>query len=225
MQKKSDLSLLKKRNTWVFDLDNTLYPNTSNLFAQVDKKMTEFIMEHLNLDFEPARKLQKEYYANHGTTLSGLMKHHNVKPNHFMDSVHAIDYSPIKRCDVLINALNNMNVKKYVLTNGTKNHAVCVLKRLGLEGAFDGLFGIEDCNFIPKPEAKTYEIFMDKFNVVADKSVFVEDMAKNLSVPKDMGFKTVYVKTDCPYASSDLFEDKIDYKCDNIGDFLASIGH
>ena len=225
MQKNSDLSLLKQRDTWVFDLDNTLYPHTSNLFTQVDKKMTEYIMNHLDLDFDSARELQKEYYINHGTTLSGLMKFNNVNPDDFMDNVHAIDYSPIKRCDVLIKALNNMNVKKYVLTNGTKKHAACVLKRLGLDGAFDGLFGVEDCNFVPKPEAKTYEVFMDKFNVVGNKSVFVEDMPTNLSVPKDLGFKTVYIKTDCPYAKSDLFEDKIDYKCENIGEFLASIGH
>ncbi|MEM9055778.1 MAG: HAD family hydrolase, partial [Pseudomonadota bacterium] len=129
---------LKHRDIWVFDLDNTLYPAECDLFAEIDKRMTDFIARFLRLDRIEARKVQKQYYAEHGTTLNGLMSLHGMDPADFLAHVHEIDLSPLPRTPDLASALKDLPGQKYIYTNGSRRHAERVTDYMGLSGIFDG---------------------------------------------------------------------------------------
>ena len=181
---------------WVFDLDNTLYPSESNLFAQVDQRMTDFVAQLLQLPREDARALQKDYYARYGTTLAGLMQVHDLHPDEFLDYVHDIDLSPINSCNILRAAIASLPGEKFVFTNGSRGHAERVLKARGLEGLFDDIADIASVGYRPKPFEEAYDAAIRQFGITPMRSAFFEDLARNLAHPKQMGFTTVLVETD-----------------------------
>lgn len=181
---------------WVFDLDNTLYPAACNLFAQIDQRMGAFIAEHLKLPLDAARKLQKSYYREYGTTLSGLMAVHGLEPKMFLDYVHDIDVSIVPRSPELAAALKALPGKKYIFTNGSRAHAENVAGQLGVLDAFDGLFDIGDCGFVPKPDPSAYDAFLKAHNVAAREAAMFEDMPHNLKTPHALGMVTVLVHSD-----------------------------
>ena len=123
---------LKIVKHWVFDLDNTLYPASSNLFSKIDIRMKKFIINKLNVSADDAYAIQKKYYFKYGTTLAGLMKNHNIKPEEFLDYVHNIDVSSLKKNLKLQKILKSLPGNKYIYTNGSKSHAINVMKRLGI---------------------------------------------------------------------------------------------
>ena len=190
------MSDLARINHWIFDLDNTLYSGDAAFFSQIDKKMTVFISEYLQLDPPDARKIQKQYLAEYGTSLSGLMAVHGMDPAPFLDFVHDVDLSPLDPCPHLREAIDVLPGQKYIFTNGSKKHAKNVGDYLGVFDLFDGVFGIEDVDYIPKPQRSPYIKFCDVFDIDPQKSIMFEDSVRNLEVPKFMGMETVLVTSE-----------------------------
>ena len=180
---------------WVFDLDNTLYPSSSNLFSKIDIRMKEFIIKNLNLEPEEAYKIQKQYYLEYGTTLSGLMKNHNVLPKEFLEYVHNIDASSLEKDVRLGKILKKLPGDLYIYTNGSTSHAINIMKRLEINNYIDNIFDIEDANYIPKPSKESLDIFVEKFNINPLETIFFEDISKNLINAKKIGFQTVLIKS------------------------------
>lgn len=179
---------------WVFDLDNTLYPRTCNLFAQIDKLITHYVMDVTKLPFDEARVLQKTYYREHGTTLRGLMDTHGIDPDHFLSKVHAIDYSPVEAHPGLIEAIRALPGRKFIFTNADTGHAKAVIGRLGGdEGMFDGIFDIRGAAFEPKPLRKPYDALLAAHGIDATRAAMFDDLEKNLLVPHEIGMRTVQV--------------------------------
>ena len=142
---------------WIFDLDNTLYSGQTKVFSEVDKKMSTFISEKMNVDLIKAKEIQKKYFYEYGTTLSGLMKQDNIDPYDFLDFVHDIDISWLPKDLKLRKELIKIEEKKYIFTNGSHAHVKNVTKQLGIDGLFDGAFDIVDANFVPKPHIDPYQ--------------------------------------------------------------------
>ncbi|PHS23828.1 MAG: pyrimidine 5'-nucleotidase [Robiginitomaculum sp.] len=187
---------LRQTREWVFDLDNTLYPPESDLFAQIDQRMTQYVSELLNLPPDEARKIQKAYYAEHGTTMSGLMQEHNIEPDSYLDFVHDIDLSPLSVDQTLQGAIAALPGRKIVFTNGSRGHANRVLAARGLNDLFDDIIGIEDTGFVPKPQPQAYAHLLDNVKVDPAQAAFIEDMARNLEPAHALGFVTILVHSD-----------------------------
>ena len=178
---------------WVFDLDNTLYSAECQLFAQIDARMTDFVQRRLDLDHASARKMQKDYYVQYGTTLSGLMQEHDVRPEDFMDYVHDIDLSAISHDRDLEAAINALPGDKYIYTNGSAKHAQNVASALGILHLFDDIFDIKAGDYTPKPHRESYERFLEAHGVAPKRAIMFEDLIQNLETPHAIGMTTVLV--------------------------------
>jgi putative hydrolase of the HAD superfamily len=185
---------------WVFDLDNTLYPRECNLFAQIDRRITDYVMDVTRLEFAEARALQKSYYREFGTTLNGLMHRHAIDPDHFLSMVHDIDYAPVDPHPGLVEAIAALPGRKFILTNGDVRHARSVIGRLGGEHLFEAIFDIKAMNYQPKPLAVAYEGFFRQHGIDKSRAAMFDDLEKNLKVPHDNGMSTVQVVAGPDYA-------------------------
>ena len=214
---------LKKIKYWLFDLDNTLYSGDTKVFDQVDKKMSSFISEKLNVSLEDAKKIQKNYFHEYNTTLNGMIKNHNINAEEFLEFVHDVDLSFLEKNQDLQNELTNLIGKKYIFTNGSKAHASNVTKRIGIENLFDGVFDIVDSDFIPKPSIKPYKKIIQKYDIDPEYCIFIEDIARNLKPAYELGMKTVWIKNNEPWAAKFSNENFINYKTDNLSEFLGKI--
>lgn len=224
---------LQQRRAWVFDLDNTLYPAECDLFAQIDQRMTDFVARFLRLPRDEARATQKRYYAEHGTTLNGLMSMHGMEPDEFLAQVHDIDLSPLPKTPDLADAIAALPGRKFVYTNGSRGHAQRVTEYMGLAEVFDGSFAIEDSAFTPKPNQASYDAFIQQFAVDPAQAVFFEDLARNLAPAQSMGFATVLVQSDKdwshepasarPAGIGDDLPPHIDYVTRDLTQFIRSI--
>lgn len=192
---------------WVFDLDNTLYSPEENIFSQIDKRMTEFIISKFNVNEEEAFNIQKKYFLEYGTTLSGLMKRENIDPDEFLEFVHDINLEILKPNIELSKIIKNLPGDKFIFTNGSKKHAENVLEQLEMSGIFDDIFDIKDSNFIPKPNINAYLNFIDKTKIEPDVSIMFEDIGRNLEAAKKLGMKTVLIKRNVPM-QNDKFKTK-----------------
>ena len=215
---------------WVFDLDNTLYPGDCDLFTEIDARMGAFIAERLGLSHEDAQRLRKHYYYTYGTTLAGLMRLHDVCPNAFLDYVHDIDLSVISPAPELGQALDALSGRKFIFTNGSRQHAERVITRLGLEGRFEDVFDIHASEFIPKPERAAYERFMDAHGVAGGNAAMFDDLPHNLATAHQVGMTTVLVacgRTDHPehdaIAGWTELPPHIHHRTDALANFLAGI--
>src|SRR5690606_8167825 len=182
--------------SWIFDLDNTLYSSTTNLFARVDKKMGEFISKLLDINLVEAKKLQKKYFREYGTTLRGLMEVHRINPAAFLDFVHDIDVSDLVSAPELGAALEKLPGKRIIFTNGSHYHAVNVSTRLGINQHFDHIFDIVAAGYLPKPHKPVYEKLVRDFDINPERAVLFEDMAINLLPAYEMGMKTVWIPSE-----------------------------
>jgi putative hydrolase of the HAD superfamily len=191
--KQPDPAAFSHVTEWIFDLDNTLYPHHSNLFSQIDVKMTSYVSRLLDLPREEARALQKKYYLAHGTTLAGLMANHGVAPDDFLGKVHDIDYSWLKPDPQLNDALARLPGRKTIFTNGSTKHAEDTARQLGILDQFDAIYDIVAANLVPKPAQATYDRFIEMHGIDAGKSAFFEDLGRNLTVPKALGMATVLI--------------------------------
>jgi putative hydrolase of the HAD superfamily len=179
--------------TWVFDLDNTLYPHHLNLWQQVDARIRDFIADFLKVAPEEAFRVQKDYYRRYGTTLRGLMTEHGLHPDDFLEFVHAIDHSPLEPNPALGAAIERLSGRKLILTNGTRKHADQVMQRLAIDRHFDGIFDIIAAELEPKPQPQTYRRFLAAHDVDPARAAMFEDLARNLAVPHALGMTTVLV--------------------------------
>ena len=208
---------------WIFDLDNTLYSGQTKVFSEVDKKMSAFISKKMSVDLIKAKEIQKKYFYESGTTLSGLMKHDGIDPHEFLEFVHDIDISWLPKDLLLKEELIKIKEKKYIFTNGSHAHVENVTKQLGIDGLFDGVFDIVDANFIPKPHIDPYKKIMKKFDLDPKKSILIEDIAHNLEQAKNLGMKTCWLENDESFAKKDANKPYIDYKIKSLPSFLQKI--
>lgn len=215
---------------WVFDLDNTLYPHHSNLFSQIDARMTAYVSDLLQLPSDEARKVQKAFYMEYGTTLRGLMEKYAVDPDDFLEKVHDIDYSWLAPDPELGEAIRRLPGRKFIFTNGNRSHAERSARQLGILEHFEDIFDIVAAELSPKPARETYDKFMLMHRVAGPDAVMFEDLARNLTVPKALGMTTVLI---VPNNFAPTFteawegglghESHIDFVTDNLTSFLETI--
>jgi putative hydrolase of the HAD superfamily len=182
--------------TWVFDLDNTLYPHHVNLWQQVDGRIGEYIANYLQVPAVEARRIQKDYYRRYGTSMRGMMSEHGVSADDFLAYVHRIDHSPLEPNPAMGAAIARLPGRKLVLTNGSTDHAEKVLQRLGIGSHFEAVFDIIAAELEPKPAPQTYRKFLDLHGVDPASSAMFEDLARNLVIPHQLGMTTVLVVPD-----------------------------
>ncbi len=216
--------------TWVFDLDNTLYPHHVNLWRQVDERIRDYIADFLKIPHDEAFRLQKDYYKRYGTSMRGLMTEHGMAPDDFLAFVHQIDHSPLKPNPALGAAIEKLPGRKLILTNGTRSHADAVLARLHLDTHFDDVFDIVAAELEPKPSQKTYERFLARHDVDPHKAAMFEDLARNLEAPHALGMVTVLV---VPEGQREIFREDwelqgrdaphVDHLTDDLAGFLEGI--
>ena len=213
--------------TWVFDLDNTLYPHHLNLWQQVDERIRDYIARFLALSAEEAFRKQKDFYRRYGTTMRGMMAEHGMSPDDFLDYVHRIDHSAVKPNPALGSALEKLPGRKLILTNGTRAHADAITKRLAIDHHFDDVFDIVAAELEPKPFPQAYDRFLARHGVDAGNAAMFEDLARNLEVPHALGMTTVLV---VPEHSREVFREgwelagrdaaHVDYVTDDLVGFL-----
>lgn len=214
---------------WVFDLDNTLYPHHSNLFAQIDQRMTGYVSELLQLPKEEARKVQKDFYLRYGTTLKGLMENHGVDPDDFLEKVHDIDYSWVDPDPALGAAIRDLPGRKFIFTNGDRGHAEKTARQLGILDHFDDIFDVVAADLVPKPAAETYDKFRALHRVDCAQAAMFEDLARNLIVPKELGMTTILVvpnnfkPTFSEIWESDREDGEVDHVTDDLASFLKGV--
>jgi len=216
--------------TWVFDLDNTLYPHHLNLWQQVDERIRDYIVGFLNITRDEAFRLQKDYYRRYGTTMRGLMEEHGLQPDEFLEIVHQIDHSPLTPDPALGAAIAALRGRKLILTNGTREHAEAVMRRLEIEQHFDDVFDIKAAALEPKPRPQVYERFLARHNVDPARSAIFEDLARNLEVPHALGMTTVLV---VPHGARVVLREEwelagrdaphVDHVTDDLAGFLRGI--
>src|SRR5262245_34847908 len=224
------IAAFKAIETWIFDLDNTLYPHHLNLWQQVDERIRDYIVNFLKVTHEEAFRLQKDYYRRFGTSMRGLMTLHGMQPDDFLDFVHQIDHSPLEPNDALGTALEKLPGRKLILTNGTRRHADAVLARLKLDRHFEDVFDIVAAELEPKPAPATYDRFLRLHGVNAGRAAMFEDLARNLAVPHALGMTTVLV---VPERSREVFREEwelqgrdaphVDHVTDDLIGFLLGI--
>jgi putative hydrolase of the HAD superfamily len=217
-------------DTWVFDLDNTLYPHHLNLWQQVDERIREFVAKFLDVGREEAFRVQKDYYRRYGTTMRGLMTEHGLNPDDFLDFVHEIDHSPLTPNPALGAAIEALPGRKLILTNGTRKHADAVMRRLAIHHHFEGVFDIVAAELEPKPQPQTYDRFLKAHGVDPASAAMFEDLARNLAVPHALGMTTVLV---VPLGTREVFreswelegpgEPHVDHVTDDLAGFLEKI--
>ncbi len=179
---------------WAFDLDNTLYPAECNLFAQIDKRMGEFIANCFGIPLEQAQTLRETYYYEHGTTLAGLVRLNGVSPQDFLDYVHDIDLSAVLPSPALAAALASLPGRKFIFTNGSRKHAEAVAERLGVLSQFEDICDIHALDYIyPKPMREAYERFASAHRVVPQRAAMFDDLPHNLETAHALGMTTVLV--------------------------------
>lgn len=225
---------LRHVESWVFDLDNTLYPAECHLFRQIDARMTEFITQRFDLGHDEARRLQKQYYVKYGTTLSGLMKEHGINPDDFLHHVHDIDLDAVTPNAALHENIAALPGRRYVFTNGSTRHAENVLGKLGITNLFDDIFDIRAAEFTPKPHRETYEKFIARHFVQPREAAMFEDLAHNLEAAHALGMTTVLVCSGAdwfadepahkrPARPDDAHGEHVHYATDNLAEFLGSV--
>ena len=207
----------------LFDCDGVLYQDLEAVFGQVSKKMTEYISKKLNIDLIKAKELQTNYFHKYNTSLNGLMIHHDIPPREFLDYVHDIDLSFLEKDKTLRYELENIKLNKYVFTNGSKEHVKNITTHLGIDDQFDGVFDIVDAEYHPKPEAKAFDLMVQKFKIDPNETLYIEDIAKNLSIGKERGTITAWLINDEYWGKKESEKDYIDYKIENLSLFLIEI--
>ena len=217
-------------DSWIFDLDNTLYPRHIDLFAQMEVKMNEFVSNLLGLTLDDASYLRHSYYKQYGTTLRGLMIEHDIAPDDFLEYVHDIDHSVVEPDPLLGQALCALPGKRYIYTNGTKDHARKVSERLGITDYFDDVFDIVWAGLEPKPNRAPYERLLAQTGLNPKRAAMFEDLARNLQVPAELGMTCVLI---VPDQMREVFHGRweaestqvphVHHVTDNLGQFLSDV--
>lgn len=203
--------------TWVFDLDNTLYPPSSALFAQIEVKMTQWVMDALGVDHAEADRLRDHYWREYGTTLAGLMQVHGIDPGPYLEEVHDISFSGLKPDPELAARIGDLPGRRIVFTNATVPYADRVIEARGLSGLFDAIYGVEEAEFHPKPHRQAFETVFARDGLDPLAAAMFEDDPRNLAVPHARGMRTVHV------APEPVAEAHIEHHTDDLAAFLAQL--
>ena len=214
---------LRNKKNLLLDLDGTVYQDLESVFGQVSKLMTKYISEKLNVDLKRAKELQTNYFYKYNTSLNGLMIHHDIPPKEFLKYVHDIDLSFMKKDVVLRAELEKLDMRKLIFTNGSTDHAKNVLSHLGIDDLFENIFDITDAEYQPKPEPKAFDLMTKKFDLEPSETIYVEDIAKNLSIGKERGCTTVWLINNEEWGKMESDKDYIDYKIENLSLFLKEL--
>ena len=214
---------LKNKENLLLDLDGTVYQDLDAVFGQVSRLMTKYISEKLKVDLIKAKELQTKYFYEHSTSLNGLMVHHDIPPEEFLKYVHDIDLSFMKKDLVLRQELENLDMRKLIFTNGSTDHAKNVLSHLGIDDLFENIFDITDAEYQPKPEPRAFDLMTEKFDLDPSETIYVEDIAKNLSIGKKRGCTTVWLINNEEWGKMESDKDYIDYKIENLSLFLKEL--
>ena len=214
---------LKNIKNILFDCDGVLYQDLEAVFGQVSKKMTKYISNKLNVDLIKAKELQTNYFHKYNTSLNGLMIHHDIDPKEFLDFVHDIDLSFLEKDTALRYELENLNLRKFVFTNGSHDHVKHITTTLGIKDQFEGVFDIVDAEYHPKPEARAFDLMVEKFKIDPKETLYIEDIAKNLSIGKERGTITAWLINDEEWGKKESNKEYIDYKIENLTLFLKEI--
>jgi putative hydrolase of the HAD superfamily len=217
------LPALRHVDSWIFDLDNTLYPASADLFGLIDVRMGAFIQRLIGCDAEEARRIQKNYFREHGTTLSGLMASHGVDPHEFLAFVHDIEMGALAEDRRLIESVARLPGRKLIFTNGDEPYARRVLAKLGLSESFEAIHDIHACAYHPKPKPESYRAMCAALAVDPARALFVEDMARNLGPAKALGMTTVWVNNGSEQASHQADAANIDFEIADVGEWLHQI--
>lgn len=214
---------LRHIEAWIFDLDNTLYPARAGLFSQIDAKMGAFIQARLGLDAAAARTVQKDFFHSHGMTLKGLMELHGVDPHEFLAFVHDIDVSVIAHDRRLVSLIGALPGRKLVFTNADTPYAQRVLEQLGLDTSFEAIHDIHEMAYLPKPDPRAYRGLCDAYGLDPARSLFVEDMARNLPPAKAIGMTTVWIDNGSEQGPAPAEAEAIDYRVADLADWLEGV--
>jgi len=187
------LARLAHVRNWIFDLDNTLYPASALLFERIDERIRDYVGNRFGVDKDEARRIQKRYFHDHGTTLAGLMAEHGVDPHDYLARVHDIELDVLEHNAPLAAAIARLPGEKYVFTNADAPYAMRVLDRLGLSESFAGIHDVHACGYVPKPHPGAYAAMCDAFGIDPAESLFADDMARNLKPAHAIGMATVWV--------------------------------
>jgi len=217
------LARLALIRNWVFDLDNTLYPASARLFDQMDVKMTAYVAQALGVDLVEARRIQKAYFFDHGTTLAGLMAEHGIDPHHFLADVHDIEMDVLDANAPLAAAIARLPGRKIIFTNADTPYATRVLDRLGLGESFEAIHDIHAMDLKPKPNASAYAGLCAAFDIDPTESLFVEDMARNLAPAKAIGMTTVWIDNGSEQAAAEQDRSFIDFTTPDLTAWLHDI--
>lgn len=217
--------------TWVFDLDNTLYPPDSGIWPLINERITLFLIDLFGLDGLSARALHRHYYLRHGTTLRGLIEEKIDAADRFLEFVHDIDRSALKPDPVLAREIARLPGRRLIFTNGSRDHAILTIRQLGLDGLFEDAFDIVAAKLTPKPVEAAYRTFCDRYDLDPRRAAMFEDVAKNLAAPKALGMRTVLVTAKPGQVDQRERQDwaspqeatVADYVVDDLGKFLARV--
>jgi len=208
--------------TWIFDLDNTLYPASCRLFEQVQQRMTQYICERLSVTPEEAAELRARHFREHGTTMRGLMTVNAINPHEFLAFVHDIDLACVPPDPALVAALRQLDGRKIVHTNGSTRHAERLLDHLGLSNAFCGIIDIVAAEFDPKPALAGYHLLLARHAVAPERALMVEDIARNLEPAAALGMTTAWLRSSLDWAAADAHRDYIHHVVEDLAGFLAA---
>lgn len=208
---------------WVFDLDNTLYPASCDLFAQIDRRMTAFIADFLGVADDQARALRKRYYRDHGTTLRGLMDNHDLDPGRFLDYVHDIDHGPVPPNPALARALDRLDARKVVFTNASRAHAERVLQRLGIADRFEAVFDIVAADYMPKPDLAPYRKLLERHAIDPRRAIFIDDLCRNLAPAAALGMTTLWVRGESAETWDDAPGDHVQHVTEDLVGWLEAV--
>lgn len=209
--------------TWIFDLDNSLYPASCNLFELIDQRMGAYISRLLGVDAAEARRVQKGYFHAHGTTLAGLMAEHGVAPRDFLDFVHDIDLARLTADPGLVAALDRLPGRKFIFTNADESYAGRVLDKLGLANAFDGMHDIHAMDYVPKPHPSSYQAICDRHGIDPMRALFADDMVRNLLPAKAIGMTTLWVDNGSEQGPEPGSQEHVDHRVADIASWLNEI--
>lgn len=213
---------------WIFDLDNTLYPADCGIFDRIDRRMTEFVAQHLSLPMDAAKQIQKDLYRVHGTTLNGLIVRHGVDPELYLDYVHDIDLSDLMPDRDLSLAIKRLPGRRFIFTNGCRKHAARIVARLGLTGLFDTIWDIRTIGFVPKPDTRAYNMVVTQAGIIPAKTAMFDDIVRNLAAAHALGMTTVWLRSDSEFARQGpeipvASNEVVDHETSNLADFLYHI--
>jgi putative hydrolase of the HAD superfamily len=216
------LARLRHVSTWVFDLDNTLYPASAKLFARVDARMTAYVARRLGVDAAAAYRIQKDYFHRYGTTLSGMIADHGVDPHEFLADVHDVELDLLEENAPLAAAIARLPGRKLIFTNGDKPYALRVLDRLGLGKSFEAVHDIHAMGLAPKPDPAAYAGLCREHGIDPATALFAEDMARNLVPAKAIGMTTLWVDNGSEQGPGDARE-HIDFTTHDLSAWLHAI--